>query len=399
MINPCLRRTFEVALAAALMSFYGCGSAGVPPTVAVAGANGPSMRNSASSQLETRHTHRVFLTPMYNVQDLGSLVPGGHRTLPNAINDGGTVVGQSCASDCSAFYWNGRLRRIPVPYNGNATDIEDDGTIVGDGFVFMGHRIISLQTPWGDLLSGARINNAGDVVANDVASTNEAYIAHRSSGYRAQPISGIDYSIAYGITDRKDVLLYGSVNRRPLGYTVLKNGAFVPVAPRLTNFIATGIDDSDDVTGFVVLNENTLLCDAVVYHMKSRSVDKLGPLSQAYPSTRALASNDRGAVVGGAGFKGSFNEAEHAFYWDPATGMIDLNAVVPPSRYDLTLATGINNAGQIVAIGILPGEQEGIDGHALLLTPARAQFGAASPGKQVIGPHLEQHFVLRWRQP
>jgi hypothetical protein len=377
MIYPCLRRTFEVALAAALTSLSGCGSAGGPPTVAVAGANSPSMRGSASSQLEKRHTNRIFVTPMYNIQDLGSLVPRGHRTFPNAINDGGTVVGQSCARDCSAFYWNGRLHAILVPYNGNATDIADDGTIVGDGFVFMGHRIISLQTPSGDLLSGARINNAGDVVANDATSTNEAYIAHRSSGYSAQPISGIDYSIAYGITDHKDVLLYGSVDRGPLRYVVLKNGAFVPVAPRLSNFFATAIDDSDDVTGFVVLNDSTLLCDAVVYHMKSRSVDKLGPLSQAYPSTRALASNDRGAVVGGAGFKGSFNEAEHAFYWDSAAGMIDLNAVVPPSRYDLTVATGINNAGQIIAIGILPGESEGIDGHALLLTPANGKSGAA----------------------
>ncbi|MBV8197257.1 MAG: hypothetical protein JO263_03920 [Candidatus Eremiobacteraeota bacterium] len=303
------------------------------------------------------------------MRDLGSLVRGAHKTFPNGISDRGFVVGQSCANSCAAFYWNGRLHRIPSADAGNATDVNDNGAIVGDGFVFVNHNVIALQSPSRGELDEGRINNDGIVVATNFGSTNGAYIATPQQKYVAQLIAGITYSDAYGITDRGDVLLQGSVNGSS-GYFVLKSGKFITVASADSRFTGKAIDNNDDVAGFVLVDPSTVFCDAAVYRFSTRAVVKLGPLSDTYPSTRAFAINDDGAVVGGAGAKGSFNEVQHAFYWEPTLGMVDLNDAVPPSHYDLTMATGINNRGQIIVIGILPGESEGIDGHALLLTPA-----------------------------
>jgi hypothetical protein len=73
----------------------------------------------------------------------------------------------------------------------------------------------------------------------------------------------------------------------------------------------------------------------------------------------------------------------HAFYWSGATGLRDLNTLIPAnSGFILTSAIAINNAGWILALGAVTtdnSEPLQLDNthhhagpiHAFLLTPVR----------------------------
>jgi probable HAF family extracellular repeat protein len=78
-------------------------------------------------------------------------------------------------------------------------------------------------------------------------------------------------------------------------------------------------------------------------------------------------SNSYGNDINARGQVTGYNDIAngHAFLWDPATGMLDLNDLVAPrSGWRLGLASGINDAGQIVGSGT-----NGSQSHAFLLTP------------------------------
>ena len=66
----------------------------------------------------------------------------------------------------------------------------------------------------------------------------------------------------------------------------------------------------------------------------------------------AFGINDAGQVVGVSGAGG----VAHAFITGPdGAGVMDLNSLVDlPGGVILTHATGINNSGQVIAIGIVP---------------------------------------------
>lgn len=86
--------------------------------------------------------------------------------------------------------------------------------------------------------------------------------------------------------------------------------------------------------------------------------------------SRGRAINARGEVVGGSSDCHNFL---HAFVWDEAAGMVDLNTVIAPgSGYQLTNAININDRGEILAkaapIGFTPSDDADL-GHLVLLVP------------------------------
>ena len=92
------------------------------------------------------------------------------------------------------------------------------------------------------------------------------------------------------------------------------------------------------------------------------TMQDLGLLANANQSV-ALGINNRGQVVGWAGFLG---EGMGAFLYSDGA-MVDLNALVGPSSgWTLQEATGINDSGQIVGTGTNPSGQY----DAFLLTPS-----------------------------
>ena len=80
-------------------------------------------------------------------------------------------------------------------------------------------------------------------------------------------------------------------------------------------------------------------------------------------SSTALSINKAGQVVG---FADTVAAGVHAFVWEDAQGMTDLNNLIPAcSGWTLMWATAINEGGQIVGRGYHNGNER-----AFLLTPA-----------------------------
>ena len=85
------------------------------------------------------------------------------------------------------------------------------------------------------------------------------------------------------------------------------------------------------------------------------------------PDSQAYSINSRGQVVG-ASFDISlpnFNDL-HGFLWEDGGPIVDLNILVSPrSSVFVPAATGINDRGEITAVGVLPNG----DRHTVLLIP------------------------------
>jgi probable HAF family extracellular repeat protein len=139
--------------------------------------------------------------------------------------------------------------------------------------------------------------------------------------------------------------------------------------------MAWRINNNNQVVGFA----NTLLpgIRGLITHAflwQNGVMSDLGTFDgrkKTYSSSMATGINDSGQVVGSSG--GPF-AGEHAFIWQSSTGMVDLNTLIPSgSGWLLNEARAINNAGQIVGIGSKGG---------FLMTPTTSQansFQAALP--------------------
>jgi hypothetical protein len=78
-------------------------------------------------------------------------------------------------------------------------------------------------------------------------------------------------------------------------------------------------------------------------------------VSEKYPAD-ARAMNEKDEIVGGFG---RFYDADRAFLWSERNGAQDLNdLVVGAMGWKLEMATGINDAGQIVGFGDHLGEED-----------------------------------------
>jgi probable HAF family extracellular repeat protein len=83
------------------------------------------------------------------------------------------------------------------------------------------------------------------------------------------------------------------------------------------------------------------------------------------PCSLALSINAGGQIVGGSTDCNTLLNG-HAFLWEQGGPMVDLNSFVPASSsLTLTVATLINDRGEIAAQGVFPNG----DTHAILLIP------------------------------
>jgi probable HAF family extracellular repeat protein len=115
---------------------------------------------------------------------------------------------------------------------------------------------------------------------------------------------------------------------------------------------ATAINNSGQVVGS---SSGPSGIRAVLW-TRSGEIQRLGTLPGGRYS-QALAINDRGAVVGISGS----TLGTRAFLWTAAGGVQDLNGLIPAGAgLVLSAALGINNLGQIVAIGH---DDQGLGGH------------------------------------
>jgi probable HAF family extracellular repeat protein len=279
--------------------------------------------------------HAFLWDPINGIQDLGTL--GGAISCALGIDDGGQVVGWAWTAEPQqhAFLWDSSngMQDLGTLAGGNdstARGVNVPGQVVGDSnlpgisyHAFLwdsSNGIQDLGTLPGGLLSEASaINASGQVV-----------------GFSAYPTHAFLWDSSNGMQD--------------LG---------VPSGG--TGSGASGTNFSGQVVGTWYLaagGQQAFLWDSI------DGMQDLGTLP-GLPRAYAWAIDDSGQVVGEAADE--LLQTPHAFLWDSANGMQDLNALIPPDSGWTLLqeARAINDAGQIVGVGINPDGQQ----HAFLLTP------------------------------
>jgi probable HAF family extracellular repeat protein len=271
-----------------------------------------------------------FLWAGGSLHDLGSL-GGATSNWAFGINDLGQVVGTSS----HAFLWSRETGMTDLGFAGDARKVNNRTEVVGQtyvpahAFLWSDGILRDLGTLYGGGSVASGLNNLGQVVGQASA---RAFLWTEQAGM-------------------KDL---GSLNG-----SVGTSGA-------------SAINDLGQIVGSSY--SNAFNTTHATYFSRSGPLDlgTLGGFSDAH------ALNNRGQVVGD-----SFtSDGDHAFLTDLNGGpMVDLNTLLPPDSgwVRLSSADGINDAGQIVGTGQLPGYD---NVHAYLLTPedsSVAPFVTAAP--------------------
>ena len=264
------------------------------------------------------------------MSDIGTL--GGEISLALGLNDNGQVVGIGDTREGAirGFVWqNGKMTRIGT-LGGQisvAQGINNKGEVVGVAATSSGEvhafvwkdgslRDISDKCP-GEFNSANVINDNSDIagIFSGDGRTVQAFVL---SGSKARPVPtlGGDFAIPACISNKAHVV----------GYSNLKPGDF------------------DVIHGFA---------------WQPGGIKDLGTLGG--DSSAAYGVNSSGQIVGVAETSG---EMFHAVTWKNGT-ITDLNKLIPAgSGWELVVANGINERGQITGWGIV-----GDTAHAFLLTP------------------------------
>jgi probable HAF family extracellular repeat protein len=257
------------------------------------------------------------------VVDLGTLEGDAGSAAAADINDGGTVVGWSTLGDAvHAFMWrDGVMQDLGDLGTTWYPRVSESGLIAGTRYTY--DPFVERATLWVDgipsalpPLPGGAISYGTDI---DAAGRVVGYSPKADAFYHATRwTNGVPFDLG--------VLPGEETNQWATSYA------------RATN-------DAGDVVGQASfgLSQN----HAFLY--RDGTMRDLGSLGG--PSSDAAAINRLGQVVGTSMIDPGH---VHAFVWDEASGLRDLNTLIDPaSGWVLRTATGINDAGVIIGQGTL----------------------------------------------
>ena len=371
---------------------------------------------------------------MYDIKDLGSLIPGG-SVEPHAINYAGHVVGAATAQGGPrhAFYWTNQsgikdLGCLQGDDHSAAGDINDSNVIVGysrdnnseRSCVWVGAggapQVINLGTKFQEIWGNAiGINNAGHIIGR-------ALPINTSSSSACIIINGLPHLLPNGIptpwlgSSLKDVNDVGLALNNfgqavgQVGYLLTQPLMWDPTTGRRKleppsifsqqSGSAKAINDEGlavgwaEVSVYGIGNTNQVM----------RAMLWNGPVSRVllnipgFDVSQALDINAGREIVGWA-FNSSLVNGQRAMRW-VKTFAEDLNTLIDPDLgWTLQRATSINNHGSIVGVGIHDGQSKGwlltrrirsIDWQALPAYVVQIVFGVVDdkPGV-VINPRGE----------
>jgi probable HAF family extracellular repeat protein len=311
--------------------------------------------------------------PVYTVTALGPVpIPGSSNlsgTRGNAINGSGQIAGALIApfgNGTAATIFSGSTVNTFPAFGGpfkEALAINNAGVAVGfsdpdlnsrHAALFANGTTTDLGT-FGGLSSSARdINDAGQIVGSAALANNvgHAFLYENGSKQDIGTLGGAR-SGAMGINNAGQIVgfseLAGTSDRHAFLYA---NGAMADLGTLGgANSIAWDINNSGQVVGESAVGPGT---DVQAFLYANGMMTTLGMLGGSHASI-ALSINDLGQVVGHSVGSAADAGSWRAFlYTDGA--MIDLNAMIDPaSGWQIVDAKGINNSGQIVAMGYKAG--------------------------------------------
>jgi len=309
----------------------------------------------------------------YRVTDLGVL-SGDVSTAGRAISPSGQVVGDA-ENNLQAFFWSTAqgLRGLPHLQGGGysvAMGINASGLIAGystyneleseHAVLWINGRIQDLGTlPGGDDSWANAINASSQVVgaSNSSKTQPNAFLWSKGKGmFDLGVLPKGFYSEAFGVNSSGQVVgMSNTVGGNWHAFSWSKSTGMKDLGTldsgKSTGATANAINDSGQIVG-------TSSCGSSCTHAAlwtSTGIQDLGTLPGSSISA-ANGINNLGQVVG---------ESGGAFIWSEATGIQDLNDLIPAgSGWTLTWAFAINDGGQITGQGEINGQT-----HAYLLTP------------------------------
>ena len=310
-----------------------------------------------------------------------TLVDLGVDVAPKDINNKGIVVG---ARDTTQY------PPIAFRYDMASGQFEDlNGTIayaVNDAGVVAGNTLTGAFVLDGNSLRTWDEQGAYGISENGLVSGNQAgnnpyrttSIPYNPAVYEGTKWTVMDIAKVYPRGTRQgvyaDIYLLDGINdsgyavgsRRRYGlagssaimiappYNTIHDGADVTYLPTPSGGVASAINNSNIIVGTTGNNSRVgAYATAYVYDSNAPELALLGTLGGLRSS--GLDINGSNTVVGSS----DTNTLSHAFIWDAATGMEDLNAMVNEPQWVLMSAVAINELGDVVGTGQLNGQNHG----------------------------------------
>lgn len=292
------------------------------------------------------------------------LVPlEGPSAVAYSINSAGQVAGGSGpahAPSAVAVVWTGtNLRGIHgSKHSGytNAYGINVAQRVVGSTNTDTSLRAFTTTSQGqmyllpvlpGDNSSEAFAINDADVVCgfSGGASGLRAVLWTGSEVRNLGSLAGGDHSEAVGLNSEGDAVGFSDISNGRHAVLWTNSGTMRDLGSLSGDTIssASAINDARQVVG---TSEGESGSRAILWS-ETEGMQSLGTLPGGTHS-RAAAINNSSQVVGSS----DSSLGQRAFIWTQSSGLVDLNSLLPPdSNVILSGAVGINDAGQIVALG------------------------------------------------